>query len=102
MKNGSFSILWGFPGGSVVKKMPTNAGRTSDLDLIPGLERSPGEENDNPLRYSCLDNPMDRGAWQATVHGAEKSWTQLSAHARASCSWVNCLSHMISSLGGIC
>jgi len=42
---------------------------------IPGSGRSPGEGNDNPLQYSCLENPMDRGAWQATVHGVAKSWT---------------------------
>ena len=86
----------------MVKKMPTNAGGTANLDLIPGSGRSPGEENDNPLQYSCLDNPMDRGAWRAAVHGVAKSWTRLSACARASCSWVNYLSHMIGSLSGIC
>ena len=58
--------VWGFPGGLVVKNPPANAG---DLGLIPGLERSPGEGNGNPLQYSCLGNPMDKGAWQATVHG---------------------------------
>ena len=52
----------GFPGGSVVKNPPANAG---DVGLIPGLGRSPGEGNGNPLQYSCLENPMDRGAWQA-------------------------------------
>ena len=52
-----------------------NAG---DPGLIPGLGRSSGEGNGNPLQYSCLENPMDRGAWQATVHGVAKSWTQLS------------------------
>ena len=46
--------------------------------MIPGLGRSPGEENSYPLQYSCLENSMDRGAWQATVHGVTKSWTQLS------------------------
>ena len=61
----------GFPGGSVVKNPPANAG---DTDLIPGLGRSPGEENSNPLQYSCLGNPMDRGAWTVTVHG-QKSRT---------------------------
>ena len=59
----------GFPGGSVVKKSPANAG---DRDWIPGSGRSPGEGNDNPLRYSCLGNPMDRGAWWATVHGSQR------------------------------
>jgi len=46
--------------------------------LIPGLGRSPGERNGNLLQYSCLENPMDRGAWWATVHGVAKSWTRLS------------------------
>ena len=56
----------GFPGGSVAKNPPANAG---DAGLIPGSGRSPGEENDNQLQYSCLENPMDRGAWWAPVHG---------------------------------
>ena len=64
----------GFPGGSEVKTSASNAG---DLGLIPGLGRSPGEENGNPFQYSCLENAMDRGAWQATVHGVAKSRTQL-------------------------
>ena len=55
----------GFPGGSV-KNPPANAG---DVGSIPGAGRSPGEGNVNPLQYSCLENPMDRGAWQAIVHG---------------------------------
>ena len=55
----------GFPGGSVIKKLPASAG---DVDFIPGLGGSPGEENGNLLSYSCLGNPMDRGVWQATVH----------------------------------
>ena len=65
------SILMSFPGGSVVKKPPANAG---DTNLIPGLERSPGEGNGNPLQHSCLGNPMDRGAWRAVVNGVAKSW----------------------------
>jgi len=52
-----------------VKESSDSACNARDLDLIPGLGRSPGEGNDNPLQYSCLENPMDRGAWQATVHG---------------------------------
>ena len=52
-----------FPSGSVVKNLPANAG---DAGSISGLGRSPGGGNDNPLQYSCLGNPMDRGAWQAT------------------------------------
>ena len=63
------------PGNSVVKSPPANAG---DLGLIPGSGRSPREGNGNPLQYSCLGNLMDRGAWQAIVHGVPKSWTRLS------------------------
>ena len=64
-----------FPGGPEVKASACNAG---DLGSIPGLGRSPGEGNGNPLLYSCLENPMDRGAWWATVHGVAKSRTRLS------------------------
>ena len=59
----------GFPGGSGVKNPPANAG---DVGLIPGSGRSPREENGNPLRCSCLGNPMDRGAWWASVHGVTR------------------------------
>ena len=58
----------------MVKDLPANAG---DLGSVPGSGRSPGEGNGNPLQCSCLENPMDRGAWQATVHRVAKSWTQL-------------------------
>ena len=68
------SSMVGFPGGSVVKNTPVNAGDTR-CGSHPGLGRSPGGRNCNPLQYSCLDNPTDRGAWQATVHGVAKSWT---------------------------
>ena len=64
-----------FPGGSGVKNALANAGAVS---LIPGSGRSPGGGNGNPFQYSCLGNPMDRGAWGATVHGVAKSQTQLS------------------------
>jgi len=60
----------GFPGGGVVKNSPANAG---DSGLIPGLGRSPGVGNGNPTQYSYLENPMDRGARQATAHGVTKS-----------------------------
>ena len=63
----------GFPGGSEVKVSTCNTG---NLGSIPGWGRSPGEENGNPLQYSCLENPMDRGAWWATVHGVAKSQTR--------------------------
>ena len=60
----------GFSGGAVLKNPPANAG---DVGLIPGLERSSGGGNGSPLQYTCLENLMDRGAWQATVHGVTKS-----------------------------
>ena len=60
-----------FLGGSMVNNPPTNAG---DVGLIPGSGRSPGEGNGNQLQYSCLGNPMDRGAWWALIHGFTKSW----------------------------
>ena len=66
--------IGGFLDGSVVKNLPANAGDIKDTGSIPGLGRSPGGENCYPLQYSCLENPMDRGVWQATVHGAAKSW----------------------------
>jgi len=59
----------------VVKNLPANAGDISDAGSIPGLGRSPGEGNGNPLQYSCLENSMDRRAWWATVHGVLKSRT---------------------------
>ena len=59
----------------MIKNLPANIGDTS---LIPGSERSPGERNGNPLQYSCLGSPTDRGAWHAAVHGVAKSQTQLS------------------------
>ena len=62
----------GFPGGTVVKNPPASAG---DMGSIPGLGRSPGIRNGNPLQYSYLENSMDRGAWQATVHNVKKSQT---------------------------
>ena len=64
-----------FPHSTVGKESACNAG---DLGSIPGLGRSPGEGNGNPLQYSCLENPMDRGAWQVIVHGVAKNQTQLS------------------------
>ena len=66
---GMIMCILGFPGGSVVKNLPAKAG---DLGLIPGSGRSLGGGHGNPLQYSCLDNPMDRGAWWATVLGVVK------------------------------
>ena len=63
-----------FPGGSVIKKPSANAGDSGDTGLMPGSGRASGERNGNPLQYSCLGNPMDKGAWEATVHGVTKSW----------------------------
>ena len=65
----------GLPGATVVKNLPASAGNTRDVGLIPESGRSPREENGHLLQYSCLENSMDRGAWQATVHGIKKSLT---------------------------
>ena len=72
---GTVKVKTGVPGGSVVKNLPANAGDTGDAGLTPGLGRSPGTGNGNPLQYSCLENLMDRGAWGVTVHGVTKSQT---------------------------
>ena len=72
--------IYGLPGGSVIKNLPANTGDAGDTGLISRSQRSPGEGNGNPLQYSCLENPMNRGAWWATVHGVPKSWTRLSMH----------------------
>ena len=66
-----------FPTAQTVKILPANAGDLRDAILIPGSRRSPGEGNGNPLQYSCLGNPMARGAWWATAHRVAKSQTQL-------------------------
>ena len=71
----------GIPGGSVVTNLPANAG---DVDSVPEWGRFPGEGNGNPLQYSCLGNPMGRGAWRATVHGVTKSQTGLSDYTTTS------------------
>ena len=66
------NIIKGFSGDSVVKNLPANAG---DTVSIPELGRFPREGNGNPLQYSCLGNPMDRGGWRNEVHGMAKNWT---------------------------
>ena len=73
--NRNHLILLGFPGVSGVKNLPAIAG---DLGLIPGPGRSAGEGDGSPLQYSCLENPIDKGAWQAKAHGVAKSWMWLS------------------------
>ena len=73
-------ILRGFPGGLEVKNLPADAVDVGDVGLIPGSGRSPGEGHDSPLQYSCLENPMDRGAWWATVYRVTKSQIWLSTH----------------------
>ena len=76
-------------GGAVVKNSPANAGDTGDSSSVPGWGRAPGVGNRKALQYYCLENPMDRGAWRATVCGVAKSRTRLSMHA---CTLV-CLHH---------
>ena len=68
----------GFPGGSVVKYQPTNAGDTEDAGSIPGLGRFPGDGNGNSLQYSCLAKSIDREGWQATICKVAENQTQLS------------------------
>ena len=70
----------------VVKNTPANAGDIRDADSIPGSGRSPGGQQDNPLHYCCLENPMDRGAWRTMVHRVAKSWTWLR--------WLSMHTHM--------
>ena len=67
---------WASQVALVAKNPPANAGDVRDVGLIPASGISPGEGRNNPLQYSCLENPMDREAWQATVHGVTKSRTQ--------------------------
>ena len=68
-------IYMRFPGGTVVKNLPANAGDLRDMGSIPGLGRSPEEGNGNPLQHSSLENPMDKGAWQAIAHRIAESQT---------------------------
>ena len=81
-------VMMGFPGGSVVKNPPANAGDTRNRDSIPGLARSPGEGNRNPLQYSCPENLTDRGAWRAIAHGVKKKRHDLAAQQQQE-TWKN-------------
>ena len=73
----------------MVKNPPANAEDIRDVVSVPGLGRSPGGGHGNPLRYSCLENFMDRGAWQATVHRVTKSQTQLKQISTHAHTWMN-------------
>ena len=70
-------MYWASPRWLSSKVSASNAGDVRDVGSIPGSGRGPGGGHGNPLQYSCLENAMDRGGWQATVHGVTKSWTQL-------------------------
>ena len=70
--------MWACQVALMVKNPLANAGDVKDVGSIPGLRRSPGGGHGNPLQYSCLENPVDRGSWWATVCEVAKSWTQLS------------------------
>ena len=72
--------LGGFPGGTSSKEPTCQCRREKRRGFNPWVRKSPGQGHGNPLQYSCLENPMDRGAWWATVHGVTKSWTQLKPH----------------------
>ena len=79
----------GFPGVPVVKKNPANAGDTRDVGLTPGSGRFPGEGHSNPLHYSCLENPMDREVWWATVRRATKSQAQPKCLSMHTCTYTD-------------
>ena len=92
----SVSLMWrslliwtmavsGFPGGTSGKNPPANAGDTGDVGSILGSGRSPGGGHGNPLHYSCLENPMDRGAWGFTAHGVTKFQTRLKRPSTHTC-----------------
>ena len=86
------SYLWRLPWWLSSKESACNAGEAGDVGSIHGLERSPGGGHSNPLQYSCLENPMDRGAWQATVHRVAKSQTQLKRLSVHACTSQFCFS----------
>ena len=90
------SILWASQVGLVVTTLPANAGNTRDLGWIPGSGRSPGVGNSSPLWYSCLENPMERGAWWATDHGVGHKELDMSEHT---CTHI---CHLLSILYHLC
>ena len=73
------TLIRGFPCSSVGKESACSAGDAGDVGSVSGLGKSPEGQHGNPFQYSCLENPIDRGAWQAAVHGVAKGWTKLSA-----------------------
>ena len=79
----------------VVKNPPANAEDVRDVSLTPGSGRDPGEGNGNPLWYSCLENPMGRRAWWATVHGVAKSWTQLKRLSTHACMMLRMVKYLL-------
>ena len=89
------AMIWGFPSD---KESPCSARVTGNAGLILGSGRSPGGGHRNPLQYSCLKNPMDRGAWQATAHRVTKSWTWLKHLNMHTCSHDLLVTHEINSL----
>ena len=90
--------LRGFPGSTMVKTLPANAGDEGDSGSIPGVGRSPGGGNGNPPQYCCLDNSMDRGAWWATVRGITKSRMCLSMHSCTHTTWFGQFASLVSNL----
>ena len=74
----TLGLLWGFPGGSAVKNLPANAGGAGSIPVSSFVKKIPWRRNGDPLHYSCLGNPMDRGAWQAAVRGVTKGQRRLS------------------------
>ena len=76
----------------MIKNPPANAKNIRDAGLIPGLGRSPGRGHGNSLQYSCLENPMDRGAWRAMVHRITKSQARVKRLATHTCGWTHCAS----------
>ena len=92
LKNGIFSVFctWDLSSHLAleVKNLPANAGDAGDMGLVLGSQRSPGGGHSNPLQYSWLENPMDRGAWQATVHRVTKSWTWLKWLRMHTCTYI--------------
>ena len=75
-----YSLRWSFTGGTVVKNLPANEEDMRDTGSIPRSGRFPRERNGNPLQYSCLENPMERGSWLVTVNGLQRVGTQWSTH----------------------